>query len=393
MTAQPSSPIGITPAVVEIGADGWACAGAWTLDGIPGLEQRLAGLPAARCCPSTGSGRTGVLPGSVRLDTAAITALDTSGALQLLKLIATLEQQGSRVHLHGLRETHRELLELVRNRREAAGALTPQIKTENGLVRLGQATLLHLSSGFLFLSFVGEAALALARVVLQPTRLRGRALMVAIETAGVNALPIIALLSFMMGIVIAYQGGRQLEFYGANIFIVELVSLTMLRELAPLITAIIVAGRTGSSYTAQIGTMQVTEEVDALRTIGIPPMDLLVLPKLLGLTVALPLLTLFADALSVFGGMVMAQVMLDVSFQDFLDRFPRVVTLTSFMIGIGKAPVFAAIIAQVGCYQGFRVRGGADSVGRQTTVSVVQSIFLVIAADAVFSVVLGGVGL
>ena len=387
MTAQPPSPVGITPAVVEIGADGWACAGAWTLDGIPGLEQRLAGLPAAPL------GTLRAAPGTVRLDTAAITALDTSGALQLLKLIAALEQQGSRVHLHGLREIHRELLELVRNRREAAGALTPQLKTESGLVRLGQATLLHLSSGFLFLGFVGEAALALARAVLQPTRFRGRALMVAIETAGVNALPIIALLSFMMGIVIAYQGGRQLEFYGANIFIVELVSLTMLRELAPLITAIIVAGRTGSSYTAQIGTMQVTEEVDALRTIGIPPMDLLVLPKLLGLTVALPLLTLFADALSVFGGMVMAQVMLDVSFQDFLDRFPRVVTLTSFMIGIGKAPVFAAIIALVGCYQGFRVRGGADSVGRQTTVSVVQSIFLVIAADAVFSVVLGGVGL
>jgi len=387
MTAQPPSPVGITPAVVEIGADGWFCAGAWTLDGIAGLEQRLAQLPAAPF------GKLRAAPGTVRLDTAAIAALDTSGALQLLKLIAALEQQGSRVDLQGLRETHRELLDLVRNRREAAGALTPQLKVASRLARLGRATLLHLSSGFLFLSFVGEAALALARVVVQPTRLRARALMVAIETAGVNALPIIALLSFMMGIVIAYQGGRQLEFYGANIFIVELVSLTMLRELAPLITAIIVAGRTGSSYTAQIGTMQVTEEVDALRTIGIPPMDLLVLPKLLGLTVALPLLTLFADALSVFGGMVMAQVMLDVSFQDFLDRFPRVVTLTSFMIGIGKAPVFAAIIALVGCYQGFRVRGGADSVGRQTTVSVVQSIFLVIAADAVFSVVLGGVGL
>lgn len=139
--------------------------------------------------------------------------------------------------------------------------------------------------------------------------------------------------------------------------------------------------------------MQVTEEVDALRTIGIPPMDLLVLPKLLALTIALPLLTVFADALSVFGGMFIAQVMLDVNFQDFLDRFPKVVTLTSFLLGVGKAPVFAAIIALVGCYQGFQVRGGADSVGRQTTVSVVQSIFLVIAADALFSILLGGVGL
>ncbi|NJM13497.1 MAG: ABC transporter permease [Synechococcaceae cyanobacterium SM1_2_3] len=231
------------------------------------------------------------------------------------------------------------------------------------------------------------------RLALHPRRFRWAALFSNIETAGVNALPIIALLSFMLGIVIAYQGGQQLKFYGANIFIVDMVSLTMLRELAPLITAIIVAGRTGSSYTAQIGTMQVTEEVDALRTIGISPMDLLVLPKLLALIIALPLLIVFADALSVFGGMVMARALLEVSFEDFIDRFVLVVTPTSFLLGVGKAPFFAAIIALVGCYQGFQVRGGADSVGRQTTVSVVQSIFMVIAADALFSILLGSVGL
>ncbi len=297
------------------------------------------------------------------------------------------------MQLIGLHEGHRELLDLVRERRAAAGEPPPPVASPGGLERLGRWVWHYLERGIDFLAFVGEAALALGRLLLNLRRFRWRALFGNIETAGVHALPIVALLAFMMGIVIAYQGGRQLEFYGANIFIVELVSLTMLRELAPLITAIIVAGRTGSSYTAQIGTMQITEEVDALRTIGIPPTDLLVLPKLLALVIALPLLTLFADALSVFGGMVMARTMLDVSYGDFLDRFPRVVTLTSFLIGIGKAPVFAAIIALVGCYQGFQVRGGADSVGRQTTVSVVQSIFLVIAADALFSVVLGSVGL
>jgi phospholipid/cholesterol/gamma-HCH transport system permease protein len=195
-----------------------------------------------------------------------------------------------------------------------------------------------------------------------------------------------------MGVVIAYQGGLQLQAYGANIFIVELVCLTMLRELAPLITAIMVAGRTGSSFTAQIGTMQVTEEVDALRTIGIDPMDMLVLPKLLALVIALPLLTIFADILSIFGGMVMAKFLLNVSFSEFLKRIPEAVTVTSLMIGVGKAPVFAAIIALVGCYQGFQVSGSADSVGRHTTDSVVQSIFLVIAADAAFSIVLGSFG-
>jgi phospholipid/cholesterol/gamma-HCH transport system permease protein len=178
----------------------------------------------------------------------------------------------------------------------------------------------------------------------------------------------------------------QLRQYGANIFVADLVGLSMLREFAPLITAIIVAGRSGSAYAAQIGTMAVTEEIDAMRTIGIEPHELLVLPKILALMVALPLLAVFADVLGVLGGMVMAKTQLGVGFGEFMDRFAKAVSITSYLVGIGKAPVFAAIIAVVGCFQGFRTQGGADSVGRQTTRSVVQSIFLVIVADALFSV-------
>jgi phospholipid/cholesterol/gamma-HCH transport system permease protein len=354
------------------------CAGDWTLDGIEDFDTRGLSSP-----PSSDE---------ITLDGSGIQAIDTTGALQLLSVIADLERTGCTVQLVNLREEHQRLLDLVRERLAAAG--TAEVPpSSNCLERLGRRVEFHAGRAVEFLAFIGEAAASLARLTLHPQRFRWRALFSDIETAGVNALPIVALLAFMMGIVIAYQGGQQLQTYGANIFIVELVALTMLRELAPLITAIIVAGRTGSAYTAQIGTMQITEEVDALRTIGIRPMDLLVLPKMLALIIALPLLTVFADALSVFGGMVMAQALLEVSFSDFLDRFPQVVTPTSFLLGVGKAPVFAAIIALVGCYQGFQVRGGADSVGRQTTVSVVQSIFLVIAADALFSVVLGGVGL
>jgi phospholipid/cholesterol/gamma-HCH transport system permease protein len=231
------------------------------------------------------------------------------------------------------------------------------------------------------------------RSVLQPRRIRWPVLWLEVQRAGVDALPITGLLSFLLGVVIAYQGGVQLQLYGANIFIVELVSITMLRELAPMMTAIIVAGRTGSAYTAQIGTMQVTEEVDALRTIGIAPMDALVLPKVIGLSLALPLLTVFADAMGVLGGMAMSATMLDVSAGEFTERIPEAVSLTSFLIGIGKAPVFAALVALVGCFQGMQVRGGADSVGRQTTTSVVQSIFLVIVADAVFSVIFSWLGI
>jgi phospholipid/cholesterol/gamma-HCH transport system permease protein len=160
----------------------------------------------------------------------------------------------------------------------------------------------------------------------------------------------------------------------------------MLREFAPLITAIIIAGRSGSAYAAQIGTMSVTEEIDAMRTIGIAPQELLVLPKIVALVIALPLLTVFADVLGVFGGMIMARAQLGIDFGGFLDRFPEAVSTTSYLVGICKAPAFAAISSVVGCFQGFRTRGGADSVGRQTTRSVVQSIFLVIVADALFSI-------
>ena len=216
---------------------------------------------------------------------------------------------------------------------------------------------------------------------------RWRPILFNIRSAGVDALPIVAVLSFLLGIVVAYQAADQLRQFGANIFVADLVGLSMLREFAPLITAIIIAGRSGSAYAAQIGTMAVTEEIDAMRTLAIAPLEVLVLPKVLALVIALPLLTVFADVLGVFGGMVMARAQLGVGFADFLDRFAKAVSLTSYLVGIAKAPVFAAIIAMVGCFQGLRTRGGADSVGRQTTRSVVQGIFLVIVADALFSIV------
>jgi len=214
-----------------------------------------------------------------------------------------------------------------------------------------------------------------------------------LHAAGFQALPIVGLLSFLLGVVIAYQGAVQLRRYGASIFVADLVGLSMLRELSPLLTAIIVAGRSGSAFAAQIGTMKVTEEIDALRTVGIVPADLLVLPKIAALVLALPLLTVYADALGVAGGMVMARSELGVGYVDFLDRLGRALVLSDYLVGLGKAPVFAAIIALVGCHQGFRVGGDAESVGRRTTVAVVQSIFIVIVVDAVFSVAFSVLGI
>ncbi|HEU0220059.1 MAG TPA: MlaE family lipid ABC transporter permease subunit [Gallionella sp.] len=347
------------------------CAGAWVVRGIAQLERRLDALPLAS-------------EGNAVIDGSAISALDTSGAWLLHRLIRKLEQRGCSVEIKGLRPEFSTLLKLVASRSTAAESQLPPAPPL--LVLIGQQTWRHLLELSGMLSFIGESAIILLRSLIQPRRIRWRPVLHNLQTAGFEALPITGLLSFLMGVVIAYQGASQLERFGANVFIADLVGLTMLRELSPLLTAIIVAGRSGSAYAAQIGTMKITEEIDALRTIGVRPLELLVLPKMLALIIALPLLTVYTDATGVLGGMIMARAKLGVSFDVFFDRLGDAVSLSSFLTGICKAPVFAAIIALVGCHQGFQVTDSADSVGRQTTVSVVQSIFLVILADALFSI-------
>ena len=348
------------------------CTGSWIVRGIAPLEQRL----------KTASW---MVEKNLVIDAAEITALDTSGAWLLHRTIREVEQRGMNVTINGLRPELSALMQLIASRPIAPE--TSPLPALGWLMRIGQRSWRALLDACGMLAFIGECALIMLHSLLQPRRIRWRPLLHNLQTAGFEALPIVGLLSFLMGVVIAYQGADQLQRFGANIFIADLVGLSMLRELSPLLTAIIVAGRSGSAYAAQIGTMKVTEEIDALRTIGIGPTELLVLPKLLALIIALPLLTIFADISGVFGGMLMARSKLDVSFDVFIDRMGDAVSLSSFLTGVGKAPVFAAIIALVGCYQGFQVSGSADSVGRQTTVSVVQSIFLVILADALFSVV------
>lgn len=261
------------------------------------------------------------------------------------------------------------------------------------LKRLGTTALSTADQGREVLALLGDIALALVGWLRHPGRIRWRQVLFNVRSAGVDALPIVGLLALLMGVVVAYQSANQLRQFGANIFIVDVVGLSMLREFAPLITAIIVAGRSGSAYAAQIGTMAVTEEIDAMRTLGIPPLDVLVLPKLLALLVALPLLTFFAGVLGVMGGMLMAHAQLGVGYADFADRFTKAVSVADAVVGLGKAPVFALVIVVIGCHQGLKTRGGADSVGRHTTRSVVQSIFMVIVVDALFSIVFNALDL
>jgi len=358
--------------VAASGARELRCWGQWSVRTLAALEQLLAQMHWPE-------------GGDVLVDGSGITQLDTSGAWLLHRTMSQRSAAGGAVRLQGFRAEFAALLQLLASRallHEAPVAPAPP-----WLARVGRQGWTALAGFWSYLAFIGESALALLTALRHPHRLRWRPILHNVQTAGVDALPITGLLSFLMGLVIAYQGADQLQRFGANIFVVDLVALAMLRELSPLLTAIIIAGRSGSAYTAQIGTMKVTEEIDALRTIGVGAQDMLVLPKLIALVLVMPLLTVYTDVTGVLGGMVMAKLKLGVGFGAFVDRLDDAVQLSSYWTGLVKAPVFALIVALVGCHRGFQVGGSADSVGAQTTVSVVQSIFLVIVTDALFSIV------
>ena len=350
-------------------ADTLLCSNLWTVSGVGPLRASLDEL---------------VLPRGdiVAINGSAITAMDTAGAWLLVQLRGRLEAAGQQVVLDAFRPEQNRLIQYIAATSRGTGTILPRRASGTFLDRW-----LSVCNDLVgFLAFVGEVTVALLRAIRHPGRIRWREILADIYQSGVKALPIVGLLSFLMGVVIAYQGSVQLKLYGANLYIADLVGHSMLRELAPLLTAILVCGRTGSAYAAQIGTMKVREEVAALQTIGMSPVEVLVLPKLVSLVIVLPLLSVFADVLSMFGGMVMASSQLGIGFYAFIFRLEEAISYSTFMIGIGKAPFFAAIIAIVGCYQGFRVEGSAESVGRHTTISVVQSIFLVIVTDALFSI-------
>lgn len=372
-----------TPATITLRSTGeFALFGAWTARGINSqlLNGQMISAPAT---------------GPMVLDAARIDALDSVGAWVLQKMLQRWREDGAVVTLSNLRPAFSQFLAVAAEEtaRLADNPPGPAPRPPSLLENIGRITKALVEQALALLSFVGEIAIAFASWISHPSRIRWRPILYNIRSAGFDALPIVGLIAFLLGIVVAYQGADQLRQYGANIFVVDLVGLSMLREFAPLITAIIIAGRSGSAYAAQIGTMAVTEEIDAMKTIGIAPMELLVLPKIIALLIALPLLTVFADLLGVFGGMIMARAQLGVGFGEFIERFTKAVSITAYLIGICKAPVFALIITIIGCFQGFRTHGGADSVGRQTTRSVVQSIFLVIVADALFSIAFSALNL
>jgi phospholipid/cholesterol/gamma-HCH transport system permease protein len=359
-------------AYIEISESVIYFGGSWTLHCLEKVNQPFDKIAAHSA-------------GKLTADGSRIDNIDTAGAWRLKKIIRCFVEQRVEVTSRSFSPEHQAILDMVKS--DAVQVPQTHKKTfSDVLSAIGLQTYRRFYQVQGIVAFLGETFFVLINLLTHPRKLRWRPILHNLQAAGFRALPITGLLAFLMGVVIAYQSAEQLRRYGANIYVVDLIGLTMLREIAPLLTAIIAAGRSGSAYAAQIGTMKVTEEIDTLRTIGIAPMELLVIPKLLAMMIALPLLTVYADILGVAGGMMMAKIQLGVGMEDFIDRFGNSIKLASYLTGVGKVPVFAVIIVIVGCFQGYQARGGADSVGRQTTMSVVQAIFWVIIADAIFSV-------
>ncbi|MGH6931052.1 MAG: ABC transporter permease [Dongiaceae bacterium] len=355
--------------------------GAWTIEATPKLDAALRAFSV-------------VGARLVRFDLGGLEALDTAGAWLISRTQALLAGTGVAIEIVGLKPAHATLFKrVVEAGAPPALAPPPGFDIYAVLANLGEGTIGTFRQGRDLCGFFGAILIAISRVLLHPSRIRFVSLVSHIEQHGLNALPIIGLINFLVGIVIAYQGFDQLRQFGAEVFTVDLVGISVLREMGILLTAIIVAGRSGSAFTAQIGTMKVNEEVDAMQTLGLDPLEILVLPRLFALLIALPLLTFFADMLAILGGALMSTILIDMTFAQFLGQLNQAVEVKHFFVGLSKAPVFAFIIAMVGCFEGLRVTGSAESVGKLTTQSVVESIFLVIVFDALFSIFFSYMGI
>jgi len=345
--------------------------GDWTLEQLHRVEATLRKL-------------LGEAAGPVTVDMTQVGRLDTAGALLLhgahppgVELDTVFKEP---------RSAHRRLLQAVADAREDQAIPREDIWGFEGLfLHVGQNIYEAMRELWLLLGFVGYVLANIADCVRNPRRLRIAPILYQFEEVGIEATPIVALLSFMVGAVVAFLGAQIMVQFGAEIFVVELVGYAFLREFGVVLTAIMIAGRSGSAFTAQIGAMKVNEEVDAMETIGVRAMDALILPRIFGLLLAMPLLVFIADVFGILGGLLVSWAVLDISPGMFFVRFANQIGIEQFWVGMVKAPFFAVLIALIGCMQGLRVTGSARSVGENTTKSVVQSIFLVIVVDALFA--------
>lgn len=363
----------------------WSMSGEWTVHHAEAINRQLHDL-----IRQTGDLKAG---GHVIFNLGQLKSLDSAGAWLLVRAAQQWRDAGAGVDLRDLNPKMQDLLQRVVEAAPAEKASAPPRRTMlDWIAQIGAAVDDIWTQSLDLLAFFGALSIVFFRTAINPRRLRLNSIVSHVEQTGLNAIPIVGLINFLVGVVLAYQGADQLARFGAQIFTVNMVGISVLREMGILLTAIVIAGRSGSAFTAQIGTMKVNEEVDALETMGLNPVEVLVLPRVVALIIALPLLTFFADIMGLLGGGMMCVILVDMSFQQYLHLLQQAITLSHFWVGMIKAPVFAILIALIGCFEGLRVTGSAESVGKQTTRSVVEGIFLVIVFDAFFSILFSMLG-
>jgi phospholipid/cholesterol/gamma-HCH transport system permease protein len=353
-------------------------AGRWCATDVGAIEPQLAGLD------TRGLQR-------VLVSTRDLKDLDISGAWLLWRFARDVRAAGTEL---GFVDGEPEQLGLIDRSLADAGS-SPQLASmpqhedfpgEDTFAAVGRRAVRSWHALLNGLGFIGQVSLMLGRALVTPKRWRPTSIARHVYDTGVTAIPIVALIAFLIAVIVAYMGAQQLRKFGADIFVVDLVTVGILREMGVLLTAIIVAGRSGSSYAAEIGAMKLNEEVDALHATGVDPIEVLVLPRMLGLMIALPLLTVVADAVGLAGGALLCRFLLDMPFVQYIERTDEAIASFTFWAGIVKAPVFAILIATAGAFRGLQVRSSSRELGRLTTVAVVQAIFLVILFDALFAV-------
>jgi len=322
------------------------------------------------------------------IDMSQAGAIDTVGAWTVLRFS---REQGAKIT--GAGEQARRLLKAVEEAESTADIEPPRARLVRRVPEEVGEEVVGWAIGIRqMLGFTGEVIIGSLGVLRHPSRLRVKAIVRQLDLVGVSALGIIGLMSFLIGIVIAQQGAAQLEQFGAEIYTINLTGRLSMRELGVLMTAIMVAGRSGSAFAAQIGTMKLTEEIDAMRTIGVSPVEALMIPRIVAAVFMMPLLGFYSSMIAIVGGATIADLTLGIPFMTFLKRIQEVVPLYDVWVGLIKAPVFGLIVALTGCYQGMQVKGNSEEVGLRTTMAVVQAIFMVIVLDAFFAVFFSEVG-
>jgi phospholipid/cholesterol/gamma-HCH transport system permease protein len=319
--------------------------------------------------------------------------IDTSAALYINRYIQKLQKYKIEYKFLHLKPLHKETLNLVAKNMQEVQDINYTPKEITFLENIGKKSYYFIDGLRSFLYFFGRLFSSNIRSIISIKSIRFKEIAFEINESAIKALGIIALTSFLIGLVVAYQSAYQLKIYGANIFIVDMLGISIFRELAPLITAIVIAGRSGSAYAAQIGAMKITQELDAMETMGFEPFRFLVLPRIIALMITMPILIFVADIMAIFGGMLIANIDLHITPSLFIDRLNEVVAVKHFIVGIIKGPFFAFLIASIGIYRGLMVKDDTQSIGFNTTKSVVESIFAVIVCDAIFSIAFTNLGI